>query len=48
MNKYVYLLFIFAVGSFAAFAFDRIDPSLLYLVPFSLTALYLLAFSGRG
>ena len=44
MNKYVYLLFIFAVGSFAAFAFDRIDPSLLYLVPFSLTALYLLAF----
>ena len=43
-KKYIYLLFIFAVGSFAAFAFDRIDPSLLYLVPFSLTALFLLAF----
>ncbi len=44
MNKYLYLLFIFILAAFAAFAVDRVNPSLLYMVPFSLTALYLLAF----
>ena len=44
MNKYLYLLFIFILAAFAAFAVDKVNPSLLYMTPFSLTALYLLAF----
>lgn len=44
MNKYLYLLFIFTLAAFAAFAIDKVNPSLLYMMPFSLTALYLLAF----
>lgn len=44
MNKYLYLLFIFVLAAFAAFVTDKVNPSLLYMMPFSLTALYLLAF----
>lgn len=44
MNRYIYLLFIFVLTAFAAFAVDRINPSALYMIPFSLAALYLLAF----
>lgn len=44
MNKYLYLLFIFMLAAFAAFVTDKVNPSLLYMMPFSLTALYLLAF----
>ena len=44
MNKYLYLLFIFILAAFAAFAVDKVNPSLLYMTPFSLIALYLLAF----
>lgn len=43
-NKYLYLLFIFTLTAFAAFVTDKVNPSLLYMMPFSLTALYLLAF----
>lgn len=43
-NRYLYLLFIFALTAFAVFITDKVNPSLLYLVPFSLAALYLLAF----
>ncbi len=46
-NRYLYLLFIFVLAAFAALTVDRIDPSMLYLVPFTLTALYLLAFFRR-
>lgn len=48
MNKYLYLLFIFTLTAFAAFAVDKLDPTLLYMIPFSLSALYLLAFSEGG
>ena len=44
MNRYLYLLFIFVLAAFAAFATDKVNPSVLYMIPFSLTALYLLAF----
>ena len=47
MNKYLYLLFIFTLTAFAAFAVDKLDPTLLYMIPFSLSALYLLAFFRR-
>lgn len=43
-NRYLYLLFIFVLTAFAAFAVDRVNPSALYMIPFSLAALYLLAF----
>ncbi|MDD6253473.1 MAG: HDIG domain-containing protein [Bacteroidales bacterium] len=43
-NKYVYLLFIFVLTSFTAVTVDRLNPSMLYLTPFSLAALFLLAF----
>lgn len=43
-NRYLYLLFIFTLAAFVAFAVDTVNPSLLYMMPFSLTALYLLAF----
>ena len=43
-NRYLYLLFIFTLTAFAVFVTDKANPSLLYLVPFSLAALYLLAF----
>ena len=43
-NKYIYLLFIFMFTAFAAFVTDKVNPSLLYMIPFSLAALYLLAF----
>lgn len=43
-NRYLYLLFIFTLAAFTAFAVDTLNPSLLYMMPFSLTALYLLAF----
>lgn len=44
MNMYIYLLFIFGLAAVAAFTVDKLNPSLLYMIPFSLTALYLLAF----
>jgi putative nucleotidyltransferase with HDIG domain len=43
-NKYLYLLMIFAISSLACSLVSRTDPSLLYMVPFTLVSLYLLAF----
>ena len=44
MNRFVYLLFIFLLAAFASVSVDAADPSLLYMTPFSLEALFLLAF----
>ena len=44
LNRYVYLLFIFLLTTFTSVALDAADPSLLYMTPFSLAALFLLAF----
>lgn len=43
-GRFIYLMSIFTIAAIAAMAIDRVDPNLLYLTPFSLTALYLLAF----
>lgn len=47
MSKCLYILFIFALTSALAFVTDKCDPQLLYLIPFSLSALYLVAFFRR-
>lgn len=44
LNRYIYLLFIFLLTTFTSVALDAADPSLLYMTPFSLAALFLLAF----
>lgn len=44
MNRFLYLLFVFSLTSLSTFLVDRFNPSILYMVPFSLTALFLLAF----
>lgn len=43
-NRYLYLLMLFLLGSAAALLMDRYAPNLMYLVPFSLVAIYMLAF----
>lgn len=43
-NKYLYLLIIFTIAVVASSVVARTDTSLFYLVPFTLIALYLLAF----
>ncbi len=43
-NRYCYLLLIFFLSSLTAFLIERTNPELVYLVPFSLFALYLSAF----
>lgn len=43
-NRFVYLVFIVAVAAVSALVVDEADPDLLYLIPFSLVVLYLLAF----
>lgn len=43
-NKYLYLLMIFAVAAIASSLVAREDPSMYYLMPFTLISLYLLAF----
>ena len=43
-NKYLYLLMIFTIAALAALVTDNIKPGALYMVPFTLIALYLLAF----
>lgn len=43
-NKYLYLLMIFAISAFAASYAARSNPMIFYMMPFSLIALYLLAF----
>lgn len=43
-SRFIYLMTIFVLATLAATTIGAIDPDLLYLTPFSLTALYLLAF----
>lgn len=43
-NKYLYLLMIFALAATGSSLVAGIDPSLFYLMPFTLISLYLLAF----
>lgn len=43
-NKYLYLLLIFTLAAVGSSIVARLDPSLFYLMPFTLISLYLLAF----
>ena len=43
-HRFLYLLFIFLLATISALLTDRFVPNLLYLLPFSLIALYQLAF----
>lgn len=43
-NKYLYLLLIFTLAAVGSCIVARFDPSLFYLMPFTLISLYLLAF----
>lgn len=46
-NKYLYLLMVFALAAITASIVARTDPSLFYLMPFTLISLYLLAFFSK-
>ncbi len=46
-NKYLYLLLIFAMATAGSSLVARTDPSLFYLMPFTLISLYLLAFFSK-
>lgn len=46
-RKYLYIMFLVTVTAIVAIAVERISPKLLYMVPFSIFALYLLAFFSR-
>ncbi len=43
-NVYIYLLVIFFLATVLALVVEKVDPSLLYMTPFTLIALYLVAF----
>lgn len=43
-NRFLYLCLVFAIASAATFLIERLNPGYLYLVPFTLTTLYLVAF----
>ncbi len=43
-NKYLYIMFIVTFTAVLAMSIERIDPKMLYMVPFSISSLYLLAF----
>lgn len=44
INRYLYLVMVTALAAAVTFAVERLNPGFLYLVPFPLFALYLLAF----
>ena len=46
-NKYLYLLMIFALAALASSIVAKTDPSLFYMMPFTLISLYLLAFFAK-
>ncbi len=46
-NKYLYLLMIFSLAALASSIVAKTDPSLFYMMPFTLISLYLLAFFSR-
>ena len=43
-NRFFYMVFVFLVVSVAALIMERTNPSAMYMMPFTLTALYLLTF----
>ena len=43
-NKYLYLILVFTLAAVASCLVELTDPSLFYMIPFTLIALYLLAF----
>lgn len=43
-NRYLYLLLLFLIGSAAAMLMDRYAPNFIYMTPFTLVAIYMLAF----
>jgi putative nucleotidyltransferase with HDIG domain len=46
-NKYLYVLLVFALSAIASFTVAQTEPEFFYMVPFTLIALYLLAFFSR-
>lgn len=46
-NKYLYLLLTFLLATITALVVEKVDPKLLYMTPFTLIALYLVAFFKR-
>ena len=46
-NKYLYVLLVFALSAVASFTVAQTEPEYFYMVPFTLIALYLLAFFSR-
>lgn len=46
-NKYLYVLLVFALSAVASFVMAQTEPQYFYMVPFTLIALYLLAFFTR-
>jgi len=44
LNKYLYLILVFTISAVASCLVEMTDPSLFYMMPFTLIALYLLAF----
>lgn len=46
-NRYLYLLMVFAMATAGSSLVARTDPSLFYLMPFTLISLYLLAFFSK-
>ena len=43
-NRYLYLLLVFLLSALAAFSVEKFRPEAVYMVPFSVCALYLMAF----
>ena len=46
-NKYLYILLVFALSAVASFVVAQTEPRYFYMVPYTLIALYLLAFFSR-
>ena len=46
-NRYVYLLLVFFMTAAAAFIIERTNPQSIFLIPFSVSALYLVAFFSK-
>ena len=46
-NKYLYVLLVFTISAVSSLAVAQTEPHYLYMVPFTLIALYLLAFFSR-
>ncbi len=47
-NKFLYVVFVFALAASATLLVEKHNPEIVYLIPFTLTVLFLLAFFKRG